>query len=227
MRALVAAAIVAAAPVTAALAADPVTVTAQGTSFTPKEVAIGIGDTVAWRNESGVHNVRFVDGSYRSGEPAGDAGKFGERTFPDAGAFAYYCEVHGDAEGGGMAGTITVGEVVATPTPVATATPDPQLVPNATLSRIGVQREVRNKRVHGRVRVTPYDLPGADLKIVITHVGETVAKRIYRSVDGDVRFAVKLPGAALRELERRDRFLVVVSFETEGSAARRTITLKP
>ena len=85
--------------------------------FEPPEIIVRRGDTVVWIHR-GVrpHGVRATDGSFDSspgcsfqnGESCMRNGERYSRTFDTAGTFNYYCQVHGSANGVGMAGQITV-----------------------------------------------------------------------------------------------------------------------
>ena len=85
--------------------------------FEPPEIIIQRGDTIVWVHR-GVrpHGVRATDGSFESspgcsfqnGEACMRNGERYSRTFDQAGTYAYYCPVHGSANGVGMAGQITV-----------------------------------------------------------------------------------------------------------------------
>jgi len=81
-------------------------------SFSPDSITIHVGDTVTWTRVDGTHNVKADDGSFRLGEPpTGDPGGTwvtASHTFSQAGTFRYYCELHGQPNGGGMAGVIIV-----------------------------------------------------------------------------------------------------------------------
>jgi plastocyanin len=87
-----------------AQAADQ-TVNATGQStFSPSTVTVNVDDTVTWRNQSGMHNVVFDDGSYT--QPAEPSFSMWEvsRKFPSAGTFKYHCGFHGSS----MSGTVVV-----------------------------------------------------------------------------------------------------------------------
>jgi plastocyanin len=87
-----------------AAAADQ-TVNATGSNtFSPSTVTINENETVTWKNQSGIHNVVFDDGSYT--QPAQPSGSMWtvSRQFPNAGTFKYHCGFHGTA----MAGTVVV-----------------------------------------------------------------------------------------------------------------------
>ena len=109
-----------------ALAKDE-SVTASGFAFTPKSVTIKVGDSVSWTNPgSGGHNVKFTDGQFEvPSDPSPSWPPEVKRTFSAAGTYSYYCEIHGDAQGGGMSGTVVVepdDTTTGTATPTASAT---------------------------------------------------------------------------------------------------------
>lgn len=89
------------------------TVTIEASSFQPRTVRTATGSTITWSNEgSANHTVNAAtltddgaDWSFTSGtlEP----GQTATRTFDDAGAFEYYCMVHGKAT---MCGVVIVGD---------------------------------------------------------------------------------------------------------------------
>jgi plastocyanin len=93
--------------------------------FDPASQTINVGDTVTWTWGLGQH-------SSTSGVPclADDTWNSGLRTspnsfsvtFPSAGTFSYFCQLHCSF---GMTGQIIVQAVTDTPTPTATATPTP------------------------------------------------------------------------------------------------------
>lgn len=87
---------------------DVTTVTLSGTSFTPGNVTISVGETVRWVVSSGSHTVT-PDTPGQTGVWAG-TGQLGtgdtfEHTFTTAGDFDYHCIPHQSL---GMTGTITV-----------------------------------------------------------------------------------------------------------------------
>jgi LPXTG-motif cell wall-anchored protein len=85
-----------------ATAAASTTVTIADFAFSPKSVAISVGDTVTWKNTDEVaHSATAEDGSF-------DTGTFGNgnsrsETFDTAGTFQYICTPHPF-----MKGTVTV-----------------------------------------------------------------------------------------------------------------------
>jgi plastocyanin len=83
-----------------------ITISANGTTFSPATVTVDAGQPVCWTwTTSTTHNVRADDGSFTSGPPA-DRGTF-QRTFSTPGTFSYHCQVHGTPTGG-MRGTVVV-----------------------------------------------------------------------------------------------------------------------
>lgn len=86
-----------------ARAAD-VTVNITGTSFSPRQVTVNVGDTVTWiNNNQGEHNVAADNGLFFSGPPSENF-TF-SHTFTAAGVFGYHCQPH---QVFGMTGTVTV-----------------------------------------------------------------------------------------------------------------------
>lgn len=74
-------------------------------------VEVAVGDTVEWLMVGdNPHNVFASDGSWES-ELVMERGARYERTFDEPGVVPYFCTFHGDAEGGGMAGYVIVGDV--------------------------------------------------------------------------------------------------------------------
>jgi plastocyanin len=76
-------------------------------SFAPESLTVKAGTTVVWMSEaSAPHTVTADDGSFDSGTiRRGDSFSY---TFAEPGEYPYYCTFHGNAGGGGMAGTIVV-----------------------------------------------------------------------------------------------------------------------
>ena len=96
---------------TAAPAAPPVDVRITNTNdFSLHDIALKTGGSVKWTNDSQVgHTVTFTD-SFRIPTDNGtfnkkvDLGASVSRTFPTAGTYLFFCQIHA-----GMQGTITVG----------------------------------------------------------------------------------------------------------------------
>lgn len=95
------------------------------------------GDTVSWVNQNfGFHNIQEDEGVFTNGAP-NDEWVIFSYTFAYSADFPYFCAVHGEPEGVGMAGVIHVGGNVPMPTPTHTPTPTASsgsAVPTATPS---------------------------------------------------------------------------------------------
>jgi plastocyanin len=121
-----------------ASAEDFTVTTTSGNEFSPGELTVAPGDSVTFTNSGGFHNVAWVQGTFDDGSQASPADPSftwpsnPKRTFTAEGKFQYYCEQHGTASGGGMAGTVTVGTAG---TPPADTTP-----PEISEVRAGVRR---------------------------------------------------------------------------------------
>src|SRR6185369_7275849 len=103
-------------------------------TFTPKEISVPVGGSVTWNHKGQrKHTVTADDGSFDS--KTLEAGGTFKQQFDKPGTYAYYCEFHGGAGGGGMAGVIKVGDggsaQAAQPTvpPAPTAPPVPTAPP--------------------------------------------------------------------------------------------------
>ncbi len=173
-----------------------VTVNVVGTSFSPATVTINVGDTVVWNNTSELpHTVTASDNSWDSGNL--NPGQSYSRTFTAPGTYRYYCRYHGNAGGGGMAGTVVVqgaaGEATATPQPTQapqpTATPQSQVTPLLEADdqpliddTIVVKRVVAAQdgwiNVHAN---SPNNTPGAGLGFAPVKAGENRNVRVKLS----------------------------------------------
>jgi len=82
-------------------------------TFTPATITIHQGDTIAFQNAGGVHNVhadnnRFICSVNCTTNNAPNAAAWrADVQFRQLGTFGYYCDAHGDLSGG-MRGTVTV-----------------------------------------------------------------------------------------------------------------------
>ena len=84
-----------------ALAADHA-VAISGSSFSPREITVTVGDTVTWTNSDQISHTATADGgSFDTGALSNN--ESGTVTFSTAGAFPYHCSIHPN-----MTGTITV-----------------------------------------------------------------------------------------------------------------------
>lgn len=75
--------------------------------FTAGTVTINEGELVTWNNTLGFHNVKSDTLLFTSGSPASAPWTY-SHTFPTAGTYPYYCEVHGGVGGVGMSGVVKV-----------------------------------------------------------------------------------------------------------------------
>jgi len=83
------------------LAADHA-VAISGSSFSPREVTVTVGDTVTWTNSDQITHTATADGgSFDTGALSNT--ESGTVTFSTAGSFPYHCTIHPN-----MTGTITV-----------------------------------------------------------------------------------------------------------------------
>jgi plastocyanin len=75
--------------------------------FNPVALTVPAGSTITWLNQGAAqHSATASDGSFDTGLLA--AGASADLAFDVPGTYAYYCTLHGTANGGGMAGTITI-----------------------------------------------------------------------------------------------------------------------
>jgi plastocyanin len=74
--------------------------------FSPALITIPAGGWVVWVLREGTHSVTADDGSFA--QPRGHDWPPFARQFETAGYYRYYCDVHGDEGGVGMAGVVNV-----------------------------------------------------------------------------------------------------------------------
>ncbi len=92
-------------------APGPNMVNVQNNEFNPASLTVPVGTEVTFNYLSTArqHNILPSPPATRPSQPTVRDGPFTHReTFNTAGTFRYYCSVHGDAGGGGMAGRIIV-----------------------------------------------------------------------------------------------------------------------
>lgn len=76
-------------------------VTVQGFAFSPGSLEVKVGTKVTWTNKDGTTHTTTSgtptskDGKW-DGQLSGSGGTF-SFTFPQAGTFAYFCQIHGSA----------------------------------------------------------------------------------------------------------------------------------
>src|SRR5262249_23143971 len=85
---------------------DTVQITVENFKFTPNPVTIKVGQTVVWTDKGGRHTVETADGYIKSDILTAD--KTYSKKFDKPGTYTYYCDFHGDKNGTGMSGKITV-----------------------------------------------------------------------------------------------------------------------
>jgi plastocyanin len=87
------------------------TVEIKDSRFDESDLVVPVGATVVWRYDASLpHTVTADNGDFDSGTLSEEGETF-SFTFTEEGAYAYHCNFHGSAGGGGMSGTITVGAV--------------------------------------------------------------------------------------------------------------------
>jgi plastocyanin len=79
------------------------------------EVRIPVGGTVTWQGAGrNPHNAVASDGSWSTEDEFGSLemldGDSAALTYDTPGTFEFYCTIHGNTDGDGMAGTLVVGE---------------------------------------------------------------------------------------------------------------------
>ncbi|MDB4975594.1 MAG: Halocyanin [Myxococcaceae bacterium] len=91
-----------------------VQIASMGLSYTPKCITIARGQSVTWTGSLTAHplapgNAEHTDaGSPGSPILPTATGSSVSFTFPNAGTYPYYCEIHGFGNGDGMSGSIHV-----------------------------------------------------------------------------------------------------------------------
>ncbi len=78
------------------------------------EIVIPVGGAVTWSGAGrNPHNAVAADGSWTTEAVFGSLDQFdgddAMLTYDTPGVYAFFCTYHGNAEGDGMAGTLTVG----------------------------------------------------------------------------------------------------------------------
>lgn len=80
-------------------------ISVEDNTFKPNAMTVAVGTTVTWTWDAGnAHNVTWVGSGTASATQT--SGSY-QRTFDTAGAFQYFCTIHGTASSG-MRGTVTV-----------------------------------------------------------------------------------------------------------------------
>jgi len=91
------------------VAEEGVDVSVKTFMFEPDPIEVQAGDTVTWTNgDTAVHTVTSGERERPDGEfdeELAESGGTAERTFREAGTYAYFCSLH---SGPGMEGTVVV-----------------------------------------------------------------------------------------------------------------------
>jgi plastocyanin len=103
----------------------------------PLRLEVPVGATVEWRNVGrNPHNVAAVDDSFASDNL--ERGEEYSHTYDKPGIYPFWCTLHGTKDGGGMAGTIVVGDVELAPDGGTGVGPGREAVPVAARTTIHV-----------------------------------------------------------------------------------------
>jgi plastocyanin len=89
----------------AAPAADQGVTATPSNTFSPKTVTVNQGESVAWTNAGGYHNVHFDDDTFIAPPNVSLPPWTVSRTFDQVGSFTYFCDAHSFV---GMTGTVNV-----------------------------------------------------------------------------------------------------------------------
>jgi hypothetical protein len=185
-----------------ALAADQ-SVAIHDFRYAPASVAVKPGETVTWRADGYYrHSVHFDAEATGIGTPSS---KYtASRTFPDAGKFAYHCDVHASMHGVvyvNQSGTVPVPPATPTPTPTGTAggpTPTPSSMPggggSAPASSFRAKASVRKRKVFLTLTV------GGDKALRVRGTLKRGSKRVRRVslLARPGRHKLRLPGKGLK-----------------------------
>jgi plastocyanin len=180
-------------------------VSASGANFTPADLTVAPGDTVKWTNNGGQHNVHFEDEQFR--QPATPQLTWPDpvqRTFPNAGRFSYFCDMHKDS---GMTGVITVK------VPHTTFKPSPPLIspPTVTSLKAGATK-------NGFVKVRLRSSEAATARVTLARRSKgryRKVKAIKRAV-GTKTATVTFKGRRGKRL-KRGRYRVTAKLTSSGT----------
>jgi plastocyanin len=92
-----------------------ITVEMYDNRFQYTEIRVPVGGTIEWLGAGrNPHNVVAADGSWSTeevfGSPEQYEGDSAVLTYEEPGEYVFFCTFHGNAQGGGMAGLLIVGE---------------------------------------------------------------------------------------------------------------------
>ena len=221
-------------PAVPAHAADHTVAATNSNVFTPADVTVLPGDSVTWNNSGGFHNVRFDDGSFDMPLDPIDSAWSVARTFHNVGVFRYYCEAHGDLNGVGMAGTVSVQAAGTPAPPPSPATPQQvsadKTSPALKLSGSTRQKVLRQGAIFVRVEVDEASRVVGRARVSIPRTGRTfrTTKPARQLVPGKPStLKLELSKKALRSfrraLRKHTRLTARVTVTARDSAGNRTV----
>jgi plastocyanin len=192
--------------------------------FAPADLTVAVGDTVRWTNTMGSHNVKFNDGSFEDPPMVSSALWSTTRTFSSAGAFPYYCELHGPPNGD-MTGIVRVTAGSSAPPPGGSpppgSGPPPALQPWKVTLALSDATPRRGERIRLFGAVRPQQ-DGGTVEIQKRSKGgvfRTVAKARLRD-DGSARSVYSRRLRVLRDVVLRARVAGDAAYATGVSSAR-------
>lgn len=176
-----------------ASAADQTVFARSNSIFDPGSVTVGIGDTVTWKNDGGIHNVSFDDGSYTQPTQPNGTPWTVSRKFEAAGTFRYHCDFHGSA----MSGTVVV-QGAQQPPPAGSDTTPPDIdglkvVP----SRFCNRKSSTCKRTGSTIEFTIDEDARISGRIVRRSDGRKVGSLSLTATAGEAEFAFAGKGLKL------------------------------
>ena len=188
-------------PVAVAPAANQA-VTASSNVFTPADVTVLQGESVTWTNGDGFHNVRFEDGLFTMPTSTDPPPWSVSRTFNTVGKYRYYCEAHGQPNGVGMSGTVTV-EAAGTNPPPPPVSAD-KIAPALKLGGQSRQKVLRRRAVFVAVEVNEASTVVARGTVTVPGGRKVRTKKTSRKLAVGEKATLKLrfSSQALRKLRR-------------------------
>jgi plastocyanin len=160
-----------------------------GVTFSPRALTAGRGDTVAFHNAGGFHGVTFDAGPAL--QPPSTSAWNASRTFTTAGAYAYFCPIHGGPGGRGMSGVV----LVRGPAPVLTGV-------TAVGQFHAIRVSLRSSQTSVLVGTVYRRLPSGVYRVV-GHVGGsvrsglTVRRLVRTAAGGRFKIVVRARGGSL------------------------------
>lgn len=138
-------------------------VTASGTTFSPSDFTINLGDTVRWTNTSGTHNVNGTTATFTlNPESFGNSlgsGWVYKHKFTIPGTYFYHCDLH---FGSGMEGIITVVDPTAGINPITDISSSISVFPIPASKELTVQID-KFDQLNSNSSIVIYDLAGQEV----------------------------------------------------------------